>query len=107
MRNSTSRALRATATVAGVAALGASFVGTASADTGLGGLGGSDNSYGGSDSYGLSDFGGFGDMSDGKSLMDEPGYQNFEYACHEGNYAMFDSLSAGRAKDKAAAAKKR
>jgi hypothetical protein len=26
-------------------------------------------------------------------LTQEPGYQNFEYACHEGNYAMFDSLS--------------
>jgi len=36
-------------------------------------------------------------------LTQEPGYQNFEYACHEGNYAMFDSLSAARAKDKAAA----
>ena len=36
----------------------------------------------------------------------EPGYQNFEYACHEGNYAMFDSLSGARAKEKAAAAKR-
>lgn len=38
----------------------------------------------------------------------EPGYQNFEYACHEGNYAMFNSLSGARAQDKAdaAAAKK-
>jgi hypothetical protein len=40
----------------------------------------------------------------------EPGYQNFEYACHEGNYAMFDSLSGARAKERqqaaAAAAKK-
>ena len=33
----------------------------------------------------------------------EPGYQNFEYACHEGNYAMFDSLSGARAKERAAA----
>jgi hypothetical protein len=33
----------------------------------------------------------------------EPGYQNFEYACHEGNYGMFDSLSGARAKEKAAA----
>ena len=43
-------------------------------------------------------------------LTQEPGYQNFEYACHEGNYAMFDSLSGARAKEKeqaAAAAKKR
>jgi hypothetical protein len=41
----------------------------------------------------------------GFPLTLEPGYQNFEYACHEGNFAMFDSLSAARAKDKAAAAK--
>jgi hypothetical protein len=27
----------------------------------------------------------------------EPGYQLFEYACHEGNYAMFNSLSGSRA----------
>jgi hypothetical protein len=33
----------------------------------------------------------------------EPGYQNFEYACHEGNYAMFDSLSGARAQERAAA----
>ena len=32
----------------------------------------------------------------------EAGYQNFEYACHEGNYAMFDSLSGARAVEKAA-----
>jgi hypothetical protein len=38
-------------------------------------------------------------------LTQEAGYQNFEYACHEGNYAMFDSLSGARAKEKAAAAK--
>jgi hypothetical protein len=36
-------------------------------------------------------------------LTEEPGYQNFEYACHEGNYAMFDSLSGARAKERAAA----
>ena len=36
-------------------------------------------------------------------LTQEPGYQNFEYACHEGNYAMFDSLSGARAQEKAAA----
>jgi len=35
----------------------------------------------------------------------EPGYQIFEYACHEGNYAMSNSLSAARAEEKAAAAK--
>jgi hypothetical protein len=30
----------------------------------------------------------------------EPTYQMFEYACHEGNYAMPNTLSAGRAKDR-------
>jgi hypothetical protein len=33
----------------------------------------------------------------------EPGYRIFEYACHEGNYAMSNSLSAARAEEKAAA----
>jgi hypothetical protein len=41
----------------------------------------------------------------GFPLTQEPGYQNFEYACHEGNYAMFDSLSGARAIEKRAAAK--
>jgi hypothetical protein len=36
-------------------------------------------------------------------ITEEPGYKNFEYACHEGNYAMFDSLSGARAQEKAAA----
>ena len=36
-------------------------------------------------------------------LTQEPGYQNFEYACHEGNFAMFDSLSGARARERAAA----
>ena len=40
----------------------------------------------------------------GFPLTQEPGYQNFEYACHEGNYAMFDSLSGARAKEREAAA---
>ncbi len=40
----------------------------------------------------------------GFPLTQEPGYRNFEYACHEGNYAMFDSLSGARAKEKQAAA---
>jgi hypothetical protein len=40
-------------------------------------------------------------------LTQEPGYRNFEYACHEGNYAMFDSLSGARAQEKAAAAAKK
>jgi hypothetical protein len=39
----------------------------------------------------------------GFPLTQEPGYQNFEYACHEGNYAMFDSLSGARALEKRAA----
>jgi len=30
-------------------------------------------------------------------ITQEPGYQNFEYACHEGNYAMHNSLSGARA----------
>jgi hypothetical protein len=38
-------------------------------------------------------------------LTQEPGYRNFEYACHEGNYAMFDSLSGARAQEKKAAGK--
>jgi hypothetical protein len=39
----------------------------------------------------------------GFPITQEPGYANFEYACHEGNYAMFDSLSGARAIEKAAA----
>ena len=39
-------------------------------------------------------------------ITHEPGYQIFEYACHEGNYAMSNSLSAARAEEKAAAAQK-
>ena len=39
-------------------------------------------------------------------ITQEPGYRNFEYACHEGNYAMFDSLSGARALEKKAAAAK-
>jgi hypothetical protein len=39
----------------------------------------------------------------GFPLTQESGYQNFEYACHEGNYAMFDSLSGARAVEKRAA----
>jgi len=41
----------------------------------------------------------------GFPLTQEPGYRNFEYACHEGNYAMFDSLSGARAQEKKAAEK--
>ncbi len=32
-------------------------------------------------------------------ITQEPGYQLFEYACHEGNYAMHNLLSAARAED--------
>jgi hypothetical protein len=39
----------------------------------------------------------------GFPITQEAGYSNFEYACHEGNYAMFDSLSGARAIEKAAA----
>jgi hypothetical protein len=39
-------------------------------------------------------------------MTQEPGYQNFEYACHEGNYAMRNQLSAARADEAAEAAKK-
>jgi hypothetical protein len=35
-------------------------------------------------------------------LTMEPKHQSFEYACHEGNYALPNTLSAGRATDKAA-----
>ena len=40
-------------------------------------------------------------------LHREPDYQMFEYACHEGNRAVPNTLSAGRARDRAAAAKAR
>jgi hypothetical protein len=38
-------------------------------------------------------------------ITHEPGYRIFEYACHEGNYAMSNSLSAARAEEKAAQSK--
>jgi hypothetical protein len=38
----------------------------------------------------------------GFPITQEPGYENFEYACHEGNNAMFNSLSGARAQEKAA-----
>jgi hypothetical protein len=37
-------------------------------------------------------------------LRREPDYQLFEYACHEGNLGLANTLSAGRARDRAAAA---
>jgi hypothetical protein len=37
-------------------------------------------------------------------ITHEDGYQIFEYACHEGNYAMHNLLSAARAEDRADAA---
>jgi hypothetical protein len=39
-------------------------------------------------------------------LKRDDSYRMFEYACHEGNYAMPNTLSAGRAEDKAAGRKK-
>jgi len=38
-------------------------------------------------------------------LHREPEYQMFEYACHEGNHAVPNTLSAGRARDRAASAR--
>jgi hypothetical protein len=35
-------------------------------------------------------------------IRQEPGYQNFEYACHEGNHGMMNQLSASRAEERAA-----
>ena len=43
----------------------------------------------------------------GFPLTQEPGYQNFDYACHEGNNAMFNSLSGARAQEKAQAQEKK
>ncbi|HEX4137711.1 MAG TPA: hypothetical protein VHY84_24085 [Bryobacteraceae bacterium] len=40
-------------------------------------------------------------------ITHEPGYRLFEYACHEGNYAMRNSLSAARAEEATEAAKKK
>jgi hypothetical protein len=34
------------------------------------------------------------------TITQEPGYRIFEYACHEGNYAMTNSLSAARAEER-------
>ncbi len=39
-------------------------------------------------------------------ITHEDGYRIFEYACHEGNYAMHNLLSAARAEDRADAAKR-
>ena len=38
-------------------------------------------------------------------LARDDAYGMFEYACHEGNYAMFNILSGARADERAAAAK--
>jgi hypothetical protein len=38
-------------------------------------------------------------------ITQEPGYQIYEYACHEGNYAMHNRLSGARADERKAAAK--
>jgi hypothetical protein len=37
-------------------------------------------------------------------LNSKPGYEIYEYACHEGNYGLRNMLSASRADDRAAAA---
>jgi len=42
----------------------------------------------------------------GLTLTKDAGQPVFEYACHEGNYAMKDILSAARAEEREAAAKK-
>lgn len=36
-------------------------------------------------------------------IRKEPGYQNFEYGCHEGNHGMMNQLSGSRADERAAA----
>jgi hypothetical protein len=36
-------------------------------------------------------------------LNRDPSYKIFEYACHEGNLALPNELSAGRARERAAA----
>ena len=36
-------------------------------------------------------------------LDEKPGYEIYEYACHEGNYGLANMLSAARAEEKAAA----
>ena len=38
-------------------------------------------------------------------LTKDANYQIYEYACHEGNYAMEDILRAGRAKEAATGVK--
>ncbi len=40
-------------------------------------------------------------------LARDDGYGMFEYACHEGNLAMFNILSGARADERAALAKKK
>ena len=35
-------------------------------------------------------------------IRQEPGYQNFEYGCHEGNHGMMNQLSGSRADERAA-----
>jgi hypothetical protein len=39
-------------------------------------------------------------------ITHEPGYRIFEYACHEGNYAMSNTLSSARAEERAEAAQR-
>jgi hypothetical protein len=42
----------------------------------------------------------------GLDLNTKPGYEIYEYACHEGNYGMRNMLSAARAEEREAAARK-
>ena len=39
-------------------------------------------------------------------LNSKPGYEIYEYACHEGNYGLRNMLSASRADDRAVASAK-
>lgn len=36
-------------------------------------------------------------------MKQDPKYQLYEYACHEGNYYMYDALTGARAEEKKAA----
>ncbi len=97
MRNSTSRAFRATAAVAGVAALGASFAGTAAADetTDFG------DAFGTSDSEGdSSDFGGGLDSDTLSPSFNEDGLLTFDMPTSDNPLGdSFDSSGYGSSDD--------
>jgi hypothetical protein len=40
-------------------------------------------------------------------ITQEPGYELFEYTCHEANYSMTNMLSGARAQEKAEAAQQK